>query len=206
LIVTVPLGVLQAAHPGLGVIRFDPEPDEIFKAARSLKFGQVYRVTFRFRDAFWERDERFKCLGFLISKEKPFFTWWTTHPIIAPLLTGWTAGSAAEQFRGSGRSAIVSEALDSLTRIMNRKAPTPESIYFHDWKSDPFFGGAYSYVPVNALSARKVLASPVDGTLFFAGEATNLNGQAGTVHGAIASGIRAANKAQAIQRPGGSIA
>jgi monoamine oxidase len=192
IIVTVPLGVLEATPSGPGSIHFEPEPAEILQAARSLCFGQVYRITFRFRNAFWEEDDELKRVGFLVSTDKQFFTWWTTHPIMSPLLTGWAAGSAADQFLDSPRLAVASEALASLARILNRKVPRPDEIYFHDWHSDPFFRGAYSYVPVNALSARKTLAEPVDGTLLFAGEATELNGHGGTVHGAIASGLRAA--------------
>lgn len=193
LIVTVPLGVLQATKPGPGVIQFDPEPGEILQAARALEFGQVYRITFRFSRAFWEDDERFQRIGFLISQDQQFFAWWTMHPIIAPLLTGWCAGSAADQFLKADRPAIVEAALASLERILKRKPPRPQSIYFHDWHSDPFFRGAYSYVPVNGHRAHHALAQPVDNTLYFAGEATELNGHGGTVHGAIASGLRAAS-------------
>jgi monoamine oxidase len=185
--VTVPLGVLQAVS-----IQFDPEPVTTFEAARSLEFGHVYRITFRFRNAFWEEDVRFKQAGFLISNDKQFFAWWTMHPIIAPLLTGWCAGSAADQFRNSPRSVIVEAALGSLARILNRKVPLPDEIYFHDWQRDPFFRGAYSYAPVGGLRARETLAKPIEGTLFFAGEATELKGHSATVHGAIASGVRAA--------------
>jgi monoamine oxidase len=85
LIITVPLGVLQATVPSRGAIQFDPEPTSILKAAKALQFGQVYRITFQFRSAFWERDEKLKCAGFLISRDKRFFTWWTTHPVISPL-------------------------------------------------------------------------------------------------------------------------
>ena len=187
---TVPLGVLQA-----GAIQFDPEPRAILKAAAALRFGQVYRVTLRFQNSFWEEDERLKRAGFLISQDKRFFAWWTMHPLIAPMLTGWMAGSAADQFRSSSRSRIASEALQSLARILNGKIPRPEAIYFHNWRTDPFFRGAYSYVPVNGLPARELLAKPVDDTLFFAGEATNLEGHGSTVHGAIASGRRAADLA-----------
>jgi monoamine oxidase len=196
LIVTVTLGVLQAAPPSPGAIRFDPEPTNIFKAAGSLKFGHVYRVTFRFRTSFWEEDEEFKRAGFLLSKDPRFFAWWTTHPIVSPLLTGWTAGSAADQIVNSDRPSIAAQALGSLERILNRKIPPAEAVYFHDWHADPFFRGAYSYVPVNALAARKALCKPVDGTLFFAGEATSLTGRGGTVDGALASGSRAANDVQ----------
>jgi monoamine oxidase len=192
LIVTVPLGVLQASTPNLGAIQFEPEPGPVLRAARSLQFGQVYRVTLRFREAFWEDDEKLKSVGFLISQDKRFFAWWTAHPVISPLLTGWMAGSAAERFRPSDRSQIAAEALASLARILDRRIPAPDAIHFHDWRNDPFFRGAYSYVPVNALAARKTLAEAVESTLFFAGEATNLNGHSGTVHGAIESGVRAA--------------
>jgi monoamine oxidase len=73
-----------------------------------------------------------------------------------------------------------------------------ENAYFHDWHADPFARGAYSYVPVGALRAREALAKPVGGTLYFAGEATETNGHSATVHGAIASGKRAAR--QILQR------
>jgi monoamine oxidase len=102
------------------------------------------------------------------------------------------AGSAADRFQASDAARIATEALDSLSRVLNQKVPRPEAAYFHNWRTDPFFRGAYSYVPVNGLPAREALAKPVEDTLFFAGEATELNGHGGTVHGAIASGVRAA--------------
>jgi monoamine oxidase len=194
LIVTVPLGVLQA-NTDCGAIQFDPVPERILKAARRLRFGQVYRITFRFESAFWEDDERFQRVGFLVSKDKRFFTWWTTRPLITPLLTGWMAGSAAEEFSEAEPSMISIEALKSLERILGRKIPTPQDVYFHDWRSDPFFRGAYSYAPVHGLAARTVLATPVDKTLFFAGEAAETKGHSGSVHGAIASGLRSATLA-----------
>jgi monoamine oxidase len=69
-----------------------------------------------------------------------------------------------------------------------------EGAYFHDWQGDPFSRGAYSYGKVGADGAQEVLAKPVDNTLFFAGEATASPGSNGTVHGAVASGYRAARE------------
>ena len=63
-----------------------------------------------------------------------------------------------------------------------------------EWQSDPFALGAYSWVPVGAMPAQRALGRPVDGTLFFAGEATNADGFCGTVHGAIETGLRAARE------------
>jgi monoamine oxidase len=44
------------------------------------------------------------------------------------------------------------------------------------------------------MDAAQTLAAPVAETLFFAGEATNGDGYNGTVHGAIATGLRAAKE------------
>jgi len=196
LIVTVPLGVLRAEVGDAGAIHFDPEPLAIRQAARSLEFGQVYRMTFRFRDPFWENDPRFRGTGFWLSHERLFPTWWTNHPVLTPTVTGWSAGPAADPLLGIGRREVVSAALASLAKIIGRKIPRPLAAYFHDWQADPFFGGAYSYVPVNAMPAREILARPVDKTLFFAGEATDTHGHGATVHGAISSGMRAARQVQ----------
>jgi monoamine oxidase len=69
-----------------------------------------------------------------------------------------------------------------------------DHVYFHDWAADPFSRGAYSYVAVGGISARKHLAKPIENTLFFAGEALDTSGQASTVAGALASGQRAARQ------------
>jgi len=69
-----------------------------------------------------------------------------------------------------------------------------EDSYTYNWRGDPFSRGSYSYIPVGGLKAPAVLAQPVKDTLFFAGEATNTAGHSGTVHGAMASGIRAAQE------------
>jgi len=66
--------------------------------------------------------------------------------------------------------------------------------FMHDWQEDPFSRGAYSYAAVGGIGAARKLAKPVAGTLFFAGEATNSDGYNGTVHGAIATGLRAAKE------------
>jgi monoamine oxidase len=69
-----------------------------------------------------------------------------------------------------------------------------EGAYFHDWQTDPFSMGAYSYGKVGANAAQEVIERPVDNTLYFAGEATDTSGNNGTVHGAIESGHRAARQ------------
>jgi monoamine oxidase len=188
-VVTVPLGVLHA-----GAIRFDPEPRETLAAARALAFGQAVRIVLRFENAFWEQNKDLANVGFLLSQEPVFPTWWTPRPVHAPIITGWSAGPKADPLLNEDSKTIIGAALASLERITACKPSRLEAAYFHDWHADPFAQGAYSYVPAGALPARRRLAEPVENTLYFAGEATDLNGHSATVHGAIASGKRAAHQ------------
>lgn len=192
-IFTVPLGVLQN-----GSIQFTPEPAETLSAARRLAFGQVFRAVVCFREAVWEQNPDLADAGFLLSDHPVFPTWWTTLAVRAPVLTGWSAGPRADPLLGQSRETVLSYALQSLATMIGTNAGElsgfVESFYFHDWQADPFACGAYSYVPVNQLPAREFLALPVEDTLYFAGEATELNGHSATVHGAIASGVRAARQ------------
>jgi monoamine oxidase len=64
----------------------------------------------------------------------------------------------------------------------------------HNWQADPFARGAYSYVAVGGGGAREALRTPLADTLYFAGEATDTEGEAGTVAGALQSGMRAARE------------
>lgn len=191
-IITVPLGVLQS-----GSIRFAPEPVDILEAARRLRFGQVFRVVLRFREPLWEGVEELEDAGFILSDRKLFPTWWTTLAMRSTILTGWSAGAHADALIGASREDVLKSALESLASITglgDAVAAKLDRAYFHDWEADPFAKGAYSYVPSGALSARRQLGVPVEETLFFAGEATEQNGHSATVHGAIASGRRAARQ------------
>ena len=66
--------------------------------------------------------------------------------------------------------------------------------YSYNWARSPHFRGAYSFIPVNGLHLTRLLAQPVEGTLFFAGEATASDGQTGTVFSAWETGVRAARE------------
>lgn len=195
-VVTVPLGVLQAKSDGRGAIRFDPEPTTILNAASKLYFGQVVRVMLRFREAFWEKLPQLADASFLFSQAPPFPTWWTTAPMKTSMITGWSAGPNAEGLLELSEFEIREAALASLSRITLGSVPQMrtllEEIHLHKWNDDTFARGAYSYVPAGAMRDRDVLTEPVAETLYFAGEATDNTGHGGTVNGAMASGKRAA--------------
>jgi monoamine oxidase len=197
-IVAIPLGVLRARNLAIGSIRFDPVPEEITNALEALEIGDVTRLVLRFKEAWWENQDELSDAGFWLSEERFFPTWWTTLPMRTPLLTGWSAGPHTDELLGQPKSVILSRALEDLSRISRVKRShleeRLEAVHFHDWHSDPFSRGAYSYVRAGGLQKRAPLALPVQNTLFFAGEATELNGHGGTVHGARATGHRAARQ------------
>jgi monoamine oxidase len=198
LISTLPLGVLTAREGEPGHIRWEKTPGDAIASAARLAFGMVYRVVMCFREAFWEEMPELADAGFLLSDEDVFPTWWTTLAMRTPVLTGWSAGSHAEPLLGKGREEVIAEALTRLARIVSVSREKLEDLlvtaHYHDWHQDPFARGAYSYVPAGALAAREQLAAPIDRTLYFSGEATELEGHSATVHGAIRTGRRAARQ------------
>jgi monoamine oxidase len=114
------------------------------------------------------------------------------------VIVGWAPFHSADHLTGHSLDAITSkatQALSNLLHIDHRELQNMLSAsYSHDWEADPFSKGAYSYVKVGGDHAQQNLAKPIANTLFFAGEATDITGYNGTVHGAIASGKRAAKE------------
>jgi monoamine oxidase len=214
-VVTVPAGVLQARPPAPGAIEFVPEPRALRAAAR-LAMGSVVRVTFWFREPLWESAARRSGgvaagqMSFLHTRDPDIPVWWTAFPVRAPLLVGWAGGPAAKALATaaarSGPGAIEERAVATLARQLGlsrrRVEQAVEGCWTHDWEHDPFARGAYSYALVGGADAARELARPVEGTIFFAGEASDTGGHTGTVHGAIATGRRAAKQVlRALARP-----
>jgi len=86
------------------------------------------------------------------------------------------------------------------------RVPEPLAMVRTSWAMDPWALGAYSFLPVGARPGmRRTLATPVGERLLFAGEAT-WSKNPSTVHGALASGHRAARMIQRSARPGESVA
>ena len=204
LVLTLPLGVLQAPPGQAGAIRFVPElPAHKLDAIHGVLMGNVIKLNLHFRRRFWEDlrlpnvEEDLSDLGFVHYQDAVLPTWWTLLPVRAPVLVGWAGGPDADAALKRGEQAIVQQGIASLSRILGISEKRIESqlgaAHFHDWGADSFSRGAYAYLPVNGVPAQQALAKPIEKTLFFAGEAT-AEGHIGTVHGAIMSGERAARE------------
>jgi glycine/D-amino acid oxidase-like deaminating enzyme len=207
-LITVPLGVLQA-----DTIAFAPAPAQILAHARRLAMGEVVRISLLFRERFWRdrrapsipEDVRRKLadLSFLFTPGEVPRTWWTPNPEPSPMLTGWVGGPKAAELRrsiaaGGDPLALPRRCLATLARLFELSFAELQSLlvswHEHDWSADPYSRGAYSYVPAGALDAPTKLTEPVEETLYFAGEHTDITGHWGTVHAAITSGVRAAEQ------------
>lgn len=198
-IVTVPIGVLQLPAGAPAAIRFVPSLEDRAEAIAGLASGPALKVILRFCEAFWEKLDsgKYRDVSFFHSPEAEFPTVWTALPVRAPLLVAWAGGPRAARLSDSGRAHVIHQALASIGTIFGhpkRIEALFEGAYVHDWQTDPFARGAYSYVTVGATRARKTLATPLRDTLFFAGEATDTTGESGTVAGALYSGLRAAKQ------------
>jgi len=180
-IVTLPLGVLQR-----GPLHFPQKGN----ALRKLASGPVIRVALRFHEPFWQK--RAPGVAFFHSPAAPFPTFWTPLPMRAPLLTCWAGGPKAARLTGSPERKLIQAALASIESVFG-KASGLAAAYVQDWHHDALSRGGYSYVLVNGEGAREELAAPIDDTIFFAGEATDSD-EAGTVAGALRSGVRAARE------------
>jgi monoamine oxidase len=184
-LLTLPLGVLQA-----GAVAFDPPLLQKEKALRILAMGNVVKVNLQLRPGLWPDDRD----GFIHLATERFPTWWKHRDVI----TAWAGGPKADDLALCSPVEIMQAAVASLGQMFGvepeRARHYVASAQFHDWRKDPFARGAYSYMPIGAARAGRALGTPVSKTLFFAGEATARAGLQGTVHGAIESGIRAAQE------------
>jgi monoamine oxidase len=187
-VVTLPLGVLKS-----GVVVFEPSLPHKREAIERLKFGNVAKMIFVFRERWWHDELKLpKDFGFVHSFAEAIPTWWSDTR--APILVGWAAGPKGERILDLTGAELRQTGLETLSRIFSLSPARIENdlIGFDscNWRSDPDIAGAYTYIPVNGLDLPKALAAPVEETLFFAGEATATDAQMGTVSAAIESAFR----------------
>jgi monoamine oxidase len=204
-IITVPLGVLQAEPGTAGAIAFSP-PLESKRtlALGGMAMGHVIRVAVVLDEPFWitkpphalPRGRTLHRLAFVHSVDGAIPVCWTAYPTDAPLIVAWFGGPEAAALARESREAIEARTLRGIAQRFHistrRLEQRVRACHMHDWSGDPFSRGAYSYVTVGGVGAARVLARPLAGTIFFAGEAADAEGRNGTVEGAIESGRRTA--------------
>jgi monoamine oxidase len=191
-VVTVPLAVLKA-----GGISFSPAlPGTNTGAFSKIGMDACVRVVLDFKKNFWGDSTGLISGGDLVPQ---YFNSGVGRSQFRTL-TATITGPKAEAISLLGANAIPSllAELDVLynnqaTEFVRRDLNTNQIISFiFDWTKDEYVKGGFSYPLVNgSLQSRVDLGAPIAGKVFFAGEATDISGNAGTINGALLSAERA---------------
>src|SRR5690606_22398569 len=116
-VITLPLGILKT-----GSVRFSPTLGQKRVLIDKLGWGQVARITLRFKPTLWNvmppalGARHGRAFGFVNAPGLPYSVWWALRAP-APILTGWAGGERAEALLGIPESRRVRLAVDSLAGI-----------------------------------------------------------------------------------------
>jgi len=184
-IVTVPTNLIADE-----AIRFSPALPDKLDAARGLPLGLADKVTL----ALAEPEALPKEGNLRGATMRTEMGTYHIRPFGQPCIEGFFGGRFARQLENAGDGAIAAHSIDEIVSFLGndfrrKLQPLSES----RWAHDPFARGSYSHALPGHADKRAVLAAPVDGRLFFAGEATSPEFFS-TAHGARDSGERAAKE------------
>jgi monoamine oxidase len=184
-IVTVPTNLIADE-----AIRFHPALPAKVDAAAHLPLGLADKVTLALAE-----PEALPAEGNLRGATmRTEMGTYHLRPFGQPCIEGFFGGRFARSLEDAGDGAIAAHSIDEIVSFLGndfrrKLKPLKES----RWAHDPFARGSYSHALPGHSDKRAVLAAPVDGRLFFAGEATSPNFFT-TAHGARDSGERAAKE------------
>ncbi len=185
-IVTAPSNVLASE-----AIRFSPGLPDKVAAAAGLPLGYANKAWLATSE-----PNRLPAEGHCFGRIDTAATaGYFLRPFGRPCVEAYFGGDLARDLEGEGPGALTAFAIAELTGVLGAEVGRSLSSLFETtWAGDPFSLGAYSHALPGHAGDRAVLAAPVDGRLFFAGEATHPT-YFSTAHGAWESGVRAAEEA-----------
>jgi monoamine oxidase len=184
-ILAVPTSVLAS-----GSIRFDPAlPPAKEEAIRQIPLGVAEKVVLQIEPHILGVESG----SFGVPRaDSPRTIAFQFHPFSRPVVIGFLGGAFGRELLTAGEAAMTDFAVAELVRMfggdvrrhVRRTATTA-------WALDPYIAGGYSAARPGHAHRRIDLAAPVDGKLFFAGEACSIDSFA-TCHGAYLTGVEAA--------------
>jgi monoamine oxidase len=191
-VVAVPPTVLAA-----GTLRLRPEPAETLAAAAALPLGLADKLFLRL-DATADLPAEARLIG---APDRRATGNYHLRPFGRPLIEGYFGGELARDLEAGGSAAFLSFAREELVAAFGSGIRTRiHPVAATAWGRDPWALGSYSHARVGAASARETLARPLDGRVFFAGEACSPR-DFSTAHGALRSGCSAAAAVEAALAP-----
>lgn len=184
-IVTLPSDII-ARSVGL----FRPALDDKITAAQDLPLGLADKLFLELENAEeFEPDSRaFGSVGRTATAA------YHLRPFGRPLIEAYFGGSCALELEREGEAGFLAFARDELCGLFGSKFKSRiKGLPMHRWGSDPFALGSYSFARPGKSDSRSRLAAPIDGKLFFAGEACSKHYYS-TAHGAYRTGVAAAEE------------
>ncbi|MBF7686813.1 flavin monoamine oxidase family protein [Acinetobacter rathckeae] len=186
-IVTVPLGVLKK-RPYL----FQPPlPKSYLNAITQIGFGSFNKV-------FFELEYPLPFLSHSSTKSISTFYWFEKKLFnILDLSSVYNKPIYLMLFGGKCAEFIDNATDDDVWTFISKSLPHGEDLQPHKklitrWGIDPFSYGSFSFPTFNHKAKYiKILNTPIQDRLFFAGEHCSMN-YAGTVHGSYLSGKKTA--------------
>jgi len=184
-IVTLPSTVL-ADNENL----FAPALPEKTQAARGLPLGLADKLFLSLDDAEeFEADSRL--FG---ATDRSAVAAYHLRPFGRPQIEAYFGGQLASDLEAQGERAFFDFAVSELVNLLGGAfARRIKPIHMHRWGADPFARGSYSYALPGMADCRAALAAPVDGRLYFAGEACS-RGDFSTAQGGWITGVSAADQ------------
>jgi monoamine oxidase len=131
-----------------------------------------------------------------MTEPKGRWNYWLNYRTFSDknILLGLSFGRYAPIADQMTPAAMTNDALDVLRSVWGERVGKPQSVLTTHWSEDPHFKGAYSYSQAGGSAAQyEIFAQPIAERLFFAGEHTIFEYH-GTTHGALLSGLRAAEQ------------
>ncbi|MBO9573587.1 MAG: FAD-dependent oxidoreductase, partial [Chitinophagaceae bacterium] len=160
-------------------------------------FGNVVKVVVEFNKPIWKTGTAF------IFSDTDIPTWWTQFPLTAFTLTGWAGGPMADRIANNSDTKLSEIALDSLSHIFEQPAAELQKqivgLHVYNWKEYAESKGAYSYATTASEIARQTLNTPLDNTIFFAGEGLYDGQYSGTVEAALNRAKKAAQEILSVE-------
>ena len=183
-IVTVPLTILKSED-----ISFIPSLSETKKnAIQKIGMGAGMKVILKFSDRFWDAET-----GSIYGKGIVPEYWYVAKGRGNEyVLTAFIMGEKAEYLSSIGVGAIDDILADlDLMYGAGKASGTLINSHIEDWSKNEFIKGAYSFaMEADGIELRTTLAEAISKKIYFAGEATHMQGHNSTVHGAIETGER----------------
>ena len=195
-IVTLPTTVIAEER-----VKFVPALPTKVAAAAGLPLGVVNKLFLRLDEAGARALARETDRHLVGALDRVKTGSYQIQPHGWPMIAGFYGGALSVELERGGVDAFTAFAIEELVGLFGADIKSHLSpMVSSSWGLDPCARGSYSMALPGHADDRMTLTAPVDGRLFFAGEACSI-AHFGTAHGAYLSGEDAARAAAAALTP-----